>query len=155
MATRSFHLSRRFLFAGIVIAGALTLLLGLGVGRGARTALQDVANRHAAEAARTAASLTDAYLRELRLSAEMLSRLPAIADAARAASQSVTARRLDQLSIPDAERQFAATRELGGDPALEAYLRALPAQSELVEIFFTESHGYVVLSSDRTSDFAQ
>jgi hypothetical protein len=48
MATRSFHLSRRFLFAGIVIAGAFTLVLGLGVGRGARTALQDVANRHAA-----------------------------------------------------------------------------------------------------------
>jgi methyl-accepting chemotaxis protein len=155
MATRSFHLSRRFLFAGIVIAGALTLVLGLGVGRGARTALQDVANRHAAEAARTAASLTDAYLRELRLTAEMLSRLPAIFDGARTASQTVTARRLDQLPIPDAERQFAATRKLGGDPALETYLRGLPAQSELVEIFFTESHGYVVLSSDRTSDFAQ
>jgi hypothetical protein len=155
MATHSFHLSRRFLFAGIVIAGALTLVLGLGVGRGARTALQDVANRHAAEAAHTAASLTDAYLRELRLTAEMLSRLPAIADAARTASQTVAARRLDQLSIPDAEHQFAATRKLGGDPALEAYLHGLPAQSELVEVFFTESHGYVVLSSDRTSDFAQ
>ncbi|HET7251331.1 MAG TPA: methyl-accepting chemotaxis protein [Gemmatimonadales bacterium] len=155
MAMRSHHLSRRFLIAGVVIAGALTLVLGLGVGRGARTALEDVADHHAAEAARNAAALTDAYLHELRLTAEMLSHLPAIVDAARTASQNVTARRLDQLSIPDAERQFAATRKLGGDPALEAYLRGLPAQSELVEIFFTESHGYVVLSSDRTSDFAQ
>src|SRR5512142_1292842 len=155
MAMRSHHLSRRFLIAGVVIAGALTLVLGLGVGRGARTALEDVADHHAAEAARNAAALTDAYLHELRLTAEMLSHLPAIVDAARTASQNVTARRLDQLSIPDAELQFAATRKLGGDPALEAYLRGLPAQSELVEIFFTESHGYVVLSSDRTSDFAQ
>lgn len=155
MAMPSHHLSRRFLIAGVVIAGALTLVLGLGVGRGARTALEDVADHHAAEAARNAAALTDAYLHELRLTAEMLSHLPAIVDAARTASQNVTARRLDQLSIPDAERQFAATRKLGGDPALEAYLRGLPAQSELVEIFFTESHGYVVLSSDRTSGFAQ
>jgi methyl-accepting chemotaxis protein len=155
MAMRSHQLSRRFLIAGVVITGALTLVLGLGVGRGARTALEDVADHHAAEAARNAAALTDAYLHELRLTAEMLSHLPAIVDAARTASQNVTARRLDQLSIPDAERQFAATRKLGGDPALEAYLRGLPAQSELVEIFFTESHGYVVLSSDRTSDFAQ
>ena len=155
MAMRAFHLSRRFLLAGVIIAGALMLVLGLGVGRGARTALEDVANRHAAEAARNAAALTDSYLRELRLSAAMLSGLPAIVDAARTASQNVTARRLDQLAIPDAERLFAATRKLGGDPALEAYLRALPARSELVEIFFTESHGYVVLSSDRTSDFAQ
>lgn len=155
MATRSHHLSRRFLLAGVVIAGALTLMLGLGVGRGARTALQDVANRHAAEAARNAAAITDSYLRELRLTAKVLSSLPTIVEAARTASQTVTARRLDQLSIPDAERQFAATRKLGGDPALEAYLRSLPAQSELAEIFFTESHGYVVLSSDRTSDFAQ
>lgn len=155
MAMRSHHLSRRFLIAGVVIAGALTLVLGLGVGRGSRTALEDVADHHAAEAAHNAAALTDAYLHELRLTAEILSRFPAIVDAARTASQNVTARRLDQLSIPDAERQFAATRKLGGDPALEAYLRGLPAQSELVEIFFTESHGYVVLSSDRTSDFAQ
>src|SRR6266852_4090813 len=155
MATRSHHLSRRFLLAGVVIAGALTLVLGLGVGRGARTALEDVANRHAAEAARNAAAITDSYLRELRLTAKVLAGLPSIAEAARTASQTVTARRLDQLSIPDAERQFAATRKLGGDPALEAYLHSLPSQSELVEIFFTDSHGYVVLSSDRTSDFAQ
>jgi methyl-accepting chemotaxis protein len=155
MATRSHHLSRRFLIAGVVIAGALTLVLGAVVGRFVRSAVQGVSDRHAAEAAHTAAALTDAYLRELRLTAEMLSRLPAIVDGARTASQGVTARRLDQLSIPDAERQFAATRKLGGDPALDAYLRGLPAQSELVEVFFTESHGYVVLSSERTSDFAQ
>src|SRR5215831_4447630 len=155
MATRSYHLSRRFLIAGVVFAGALTLVLGVGVGRFVRSALQGVADRHAAEAARTAATLTDAYLRELRQTAEMLSRLPAIVDAARTASQDVTARRLDQLSLPDAERQFAATRELGGDPALDAFLRGLPAHSELTEVFFTESHGFVVLSSDRTSDFAQ
>ena len=155
MATRSHHLSRRFLLAGVVIAGALTLVLGLGVGNGARTALEDVANHHAAEAARNAAAITDSYLRELRLTAKVLSSLPSIVEAARTASQTVTARRLDQLTIPDAERQFAATRKLGGDPVLEGYLRSLPSQSELVEIFFTEAHGYVVLSSDRTSDFAQ
>ncbi len=155
MATRAHHLSRRFLTAGVVIAGVLTLVLGLGVGRGARTAIEDVADRHGAEAARTAAALTDAYLRGQRLTAEILSHLPAVVDAARTASQTVTARRLDQLSIPDAERQFAATRKLGGDPALEAYLRSLTTPSGLVEVLFTESHGFVVLSSDRTSDFAQ
>jgi methyl-accepting chemotaxis protein len=155
MATRSNHLSRSYLLTGVVIAGALTVVLGLVLGRNARQALEDLANQHGVETARTAAVLTDGYLHELRHQAELLASLPPIINAARTAAQQVVARRLDRLSIADAERQYAGPRQLGGDPELQAFLRGFPDRSELVEVFFTEAHGYVVLGSDRPSDLAQ
>jgi methyl-accepting chemotaxis protein len=155
MATRSHYLSRSFLLLGVVIAAALTIALGLFLGRSARQTLEDVANHHGVETARTAAALTDGYLHELRHQAELLASLPPIINAARSATQQVTARRLDRLSIADAERQYAGTRQLGGDPELQAFLRGFPDRSELVEVFFTEEHGYAVLGSDRPSDLAQ
>ena len=38
---------------------------------------------------------------------------------------------------------------------LAAYLRDYIRRSEFAELFFTESHGYSVLASNRTSDFVQ
>jgi methyl-accepting chemotaxis protein len=155
MATRSSHLGRNFLLTGVVIAAALTIVLGLAVGRSARQTLEAVANRRGIETAHTAAALTDGYLHELRHHAELLASLPPIIAAARTAAQQVTARRLDRQPIADAEHLYTGTRQLGGDPALQAFLRGIPARSELVEVFFTEAHGFVVLGSDRPSDFAQ
>jgi methyl-accepting chemotaxis protein len=155
MATRSHHLSRSFLLTGVVIAGALTIVLGLVLGRNSRATLEDLANQHGIETARTAAVLTDGYLHELRHQAELLATLPPIVTAARTATQQVVARRLDRLSIAEAERLYAGPRQLGGDPELQAFLRGFPDRSEMVEVFFTEEHGYVVLGSDRPSDLAQ
>src|SRR5207244_13225488 len=53
------------------------------------------------------------------------------------------------------ERMFNQRRELGGDADLAAYLRGYSQHSDFAELFFTESHGYNVLASDRTSDFVQ
>src|SRR5438132_950507 len=44
---------------------------------------------------------------------------------------------------------------LGGDADLAAYLAGYPQRSDYAELFFTERHGYVVLSSGRTSHFVQ
>src|SRR5437867_10542790 len=50
---------------------------------------------------------------------------------------------------------FNQRRMLGGDPELAAYFRDYVQRSEFSELFFTESHGYSVLASNRTSDFVQ
>src|SRR6266853_343369 len=39
--------------------------------------------------------------------------------------------------------------------SVAAYLRDYIQRSEFAELFFTESHGYSVLASNRTSDFLQ
>ncbi|HSD31831.1 MAG TPA: methyl-accepting chemotaxis protein [Gemmatimonadales bacterium] len=155
MATRAPHLSRTFLLSGVAVAAVLTILLGSVVGGSTRRTLEAVANRHAVETARTAAALTDGYLHELRHQAELLATLPPIIAAARDATQQVTARGLDRLPMPEVERRYAGPRQLGGDPELQAFLRGFPERSELVEIFFTEAHGLVVLGSDRPSDLVQ
>jgi methyl-accepting chemotaxis protein len=59
------------------------------------------------------------------------------------------------MAIPDLERTFSATRQLGGDPALRDYLRAYTSASDFAEIIVTENHGLNVLASGRPSDFVQ
>src|SRR5207245_7781715 len=70
-------------------------------------------------------------------------------------SQQAVRQRLTQLDIPTLERMFNQRRELGGDPDLATYLHDYSQRSDFAELFFTESHGYNVLSSGRTSDFVQ
>src|SRR6266700_2421597 len=69
--------------------------------------------------------------------------------------QDADTRGLDRMPIPDLERAFNASRQLGGDPALASQLRNYPATSDLAEIIVTESHGLNVFTSERPSDFVQ
>src|SRR6266513_452802 len=95
------------------------------------------------------------YLRERRREAEALARSPAVVRAALDGSQQASSQRLPQLGTPTLERMFNQRRALGGDPDLAAYLRDYIRRSEFSELFFTESHGYSVLASNRTSHFVQ
>src|SRR2546429_4553452 len=102
-----------------------------------------------------AASLVVRYLRERRREAEARARSPAVVRAALDGSQQAISRRLPQLDTPTLERMFNQRHVLGGDPELAAYFRDYVQRSEFSELFFTESHGYSVLASNRTSDFVQ
>src|SRR2546429_8052652 len=102
-----------------------------------------------------AASLVVRYLRERRREAEALARSPAVVRAALDGSQQAISRRLPQLDTPTLERMFNQRHVLGGDPELAAYFREYVQRSEFSGLFFTESHGYSVLASNRTSDFVQ
>src|SRR6266513_3700304 len=95
------------------------------------------------------------YLRERRREAEALARSPAVVRAALDGSQQASSQRLPQLGTPTLERMFNQRRALGGDPDLAAYLRDYIRRSEFSELFFTESHGYSVLASNRMSHFVQ
>src|SRR6266581_2308728 len=155
MAIKSQQLRQSFLISG---AGAAVLLVvfvaWLTSTRVGQVLEQEADARGRDDATRVAAIVTQ-YLKERRHEAMALASEPQLITAVRDAGQSAVTRGLDRTAIPDLERTFNATRQLGGDPVLAAYLRAYPATSDFVEIFVTESHGLNVLTSGRPSDFVQ
>src|SRR6266516_411115 len=155
MPTRTQQLRQSVLFVGLGIVFALVVGLAIVARQTARRTLEDQARQRGVELATRVANLAGAYVRERRREVELLAASPLFITAADQASQDATQRGLDKLDIPTLEGQFDRTRELGGDPALRRYLRDYVQRSDVAELFFTDSHGYNVLTSERTSDFVQ
>ena len=79
-----------------------------------------------------------------------------MARAAREAAARVLQERLTFLPPDELERRFSVRRALGtSDADLAEYFRRYPSRSPIAEVFFTEANGFNVVSSGRTSDFAQ
>src|SRR5437764_1154917 len=155
MSSRTPQLRQSFLVTGAAVALVLVTGFALLSSRSASRIVERQANARGQDLATHVASLVDLYLRERRHEAEALAGSPAVVRAALEASQAALRQRLPQLDIPTLERMFNQRRELGGDPDLAAYLRGYAQHSDFAELFFTDSHGYNVLASDRTSDFVQ
>src|SRR6266516_1719411 len=155
MPTRTQQLRQSVLFVGLGIVVALVVGLAIVARQTARRTLEDQARQRGVEVASRVANLAGAYIRERRREVELLAANPLFITAADQASQDAAQRGLDTLDIPTLERQFDRTRELGGAPALRRYLRDYVQRSDVAELFFTDSHGYNVLTSERTSDFVQ
>src|SRR6184192_860885 len=155
MSSRTPQLRQSFLVTGAAVALVLVTGFALLSSRSASRIVERQANARGQDLATHVASLVDLYLRERRHEAEALAGSPAVVRAALEASQAALRQRLPPLDIPTLERTFNQRRELGGDPDLAAYLRGYAQHSDFAELFFTESHGYNVLASDRTSDFVQ
>src|SRR6266571_3249796 len=155
MAIKSQQLRQSFLISG---AGAAVLLVvfvaWITSNRVGRVLEQQADVRGRDDATRVAAIVTQ-YMRERRREVTTLASEPQVIAAVQDAAQAAAARGLDRMPIPDLERAFNATRQLGGDPVLREYLRAYPSTSDLAEIIVTESRGLTVLASDRPSDFVQ
>jgi methyl-accepting chemotaxis protein len=155
MSSRTPQLRQSFLVTGAAVALVLVTGFALLSSRSATRVVERQAHERGRDIATHLASLVELYLQERRNEAEALARSPAIVQAAVEAAPNAVRQRLPQLDIPTLERLFAQRRQLGGDPALAAYLRDYPQHSDFAELFFTESHGYTVLASRRTSDFVQ
>jgi methyl-accepting chemotaxis protein len=153
--TRTQQLRQSVLLTGVGLALALVVGLALVARQTARRSIEELARQHGAEVAGRVANLAGNYVRERRREAELLAASPWLVAAASQASQDAAQRGLDRLDIPTLERQFNRTRELGGDPVLKRYLVDYVERSDVAELFFTESHGYNVLTSELTSDFVQ
>src|SRR3989441_457980 len=154
MASRTQQFRQSFLLTGAV---ALVLVTGFALvsSRSVTRIVERQANERGRDVATHAASLVGMYLRERRREAEALARSPAVVRAALDGSQQAITQGLPRLDTPTLERMFNQRRMLGGDPDLAAYLRDYVQRSEFAELSFTESHGYSVLASNRTSDFVQ
>ena len=153
--SRSPQIRPSVLVTGAIVALVLVTGFALLSSRSVTRIVERQAYERGQDVATHVASLVGMYLRERHQEAEALARSPAVVRAALDGSQQAVGRRLPQLDIPTLERMFNQRRALGGDPDLAAYLRDYIHRSEFAELFFTDSHGYNVLSSNRTSDFVQ
>src|SRR5258708_6556672 len=155
MTNRSPQLQQSFLLTGVASAAVLVVLLALLAGNSADTTLRRQANDRGRDVATRVSAQVTQYLRERRSEAEVLAHLPDVVEAARKGAQDAVQRGLDKQDIVTLERTFAGRRELGGDPTLQAFIHNYGQVSDFAAISFTESHGYTVLASDRTSGFVQ
>ncbi|MGH7419469.1 MAG: hypothetical protein ACREKB_16980, partial [Candidatus Rokuibacteriota bacterium] len=155
MATKSQQLRQSFLASGAGAAIVLVALVAWFTGNRAEHILVQQADARGRDVAARQASLVTHYLNERRREVVSLASMPQLIGAVRQAGQDAAARGLDQIDIPTLERMFAGSRQLGGDPGLRDYLRAYTTISDFAEMFVTESHGFNVLTSGRTSDFVQ
>ena len=155
MSSRTQQFRQSFLLTGAVVALVLVTGFALLSSRSVTRIVERQANERGQDVATHASFLVGMYLRERRREAEALARSPAVVRAALDGSHQAISQRLPQLDTPTLERMFNQRHVLGGDPDLAAYLRDYVQGSEFSELFFTESHGYSVLASNRTSDFVQ
>jgi methyl-accepting chemotaxis protein len=154
MTTTLRDLLRRFtLWAG---GAALVVLLGIGLlsARGARSALQRLADQRGTEVAHRAAELVSTYIRERHREIDRIAVDPFVVRAATDAGQSVVARRLDRLTPEALERMFAGTGQIGGTPDLARYFAAYPEGSDFTDVALIERHGLTVLASSRPNRVA-
>src|SRR2546422_2178896 len=155
MASRTPQLRQSFLVTGAGVALVLVIAFATLSGNSAQRTAERQANDLGQVAAMRVGTLVDQYLRERRHEAEALAASPAVVRAAIEAAQQAAKEKLPPLDIPTLEQMFTQRRALGGDADLAAYLSGYPQHSDYAELFFTERHGYTVLSSGRTSDFVQ
>jgi methyl-accepting chemotaxis protein len=155
MAIKSQQLRQSFLISGAGAAVLLVIFVAWLTSTRVGRVLEQQAEVRGGEIATHAAAIATQYLTERRREAGALAGLPQIIDAVRRAGQSVVAQGLDRTAIPELERSFNASRQLGTEPALRDHLRSYIAGSEFAEIIVTESHGLTVASSGRPSDFVQ
>src|SRR5437773_962669 len=155
MASRTPQLRQSFLLTGVGVA--LVLVIGFAAlsGNTAQRTVEQQAKDRGQDVALRVAALVNQYLRERRHEAEALAASPAVVRAAIDAAQQAVKDKLPPLDVPTLERMFNQRRMLGGDADLAAYVTGYPQRSDYAELFFTERHGYIVLSSGRTSDFVQ
>lgn len=102
-----------------------------------------------------AAALVSQYVRERRDDLRFIAQAPTIVSAARAASQEVARLGLDRAATDVIEQRYNATRVLGSTAEVDELLTNALSNSDFAEVFFTESHGLNVASSNLTSDIVQ
>jgi len=155
MAIKSQQLRQSFLISGggaaVLLVGFVAWLTSSRVG----DALRQEADTRGRDEASHAAAIVTQYLKERRREATAIATDPDLYAAVRDAGQEATTRGLDKMTIPDLERAFNASRQLGGNPVVRDYLRTYPANSDFAELIATENHGLNVFASDRPSDFVQ
>jgi methyl-accepting chemotaxis protein len=160
MATKSQQLRQSFLISGAGAAVLLVVFVAWLTSNRVGRVLEQQADVRGRDVATRVAAIVTQYLKERRREVVALASQPQLIAAVREAGQSAASRGLDRMPIPELERLFNSTRQLGGgsgggDAGLRDYLRTYTTISDFAEIIVTESHGFNVLTSGRPSDFVQ
>lgn len=155
MAIKSQQLRQSFLISGAGAAVLLVVFVAWLTSSRVGHVLEQQADVRGRDVATRVAAIVTQYLKERRREVVSLASQPQLIAAVREAGQSAASRGLDRMPVPDLERMFSATRQLGSDAGLRDYLRAYTTISDFAEIIVTERHGFNVLTSSRASDFVQ
>jgi len=155
MAIKSQQLRQSFLISGAGAAVLLVVFVAWLTSNRVGRVLEQQADVRGRDVATRVAAIVTQYLKERRREVVSLASQPQLVATVRQAGQDVAARGLDRMPIPELERVFNATRQLGGNPELRDYLRVYTTISDFAEMIVTESHGLNVLVSGRPSDFVQ
>ena len=157
MAIKSQQLRQSFLISGAGTAVLLVLFVAWLTSNRVGAVLEQQANVRGRDVATKVAAIVTQYLKERRREVVSLASQPQLVAAVQGAGQAAAAQGLDRIPVPDLERMFNGTRQLGGasDASLRDYLRAYTTISDFAEIIVTERHGLNVLTSSRPSDFVQ
>ena len=102
-----------------------------------------------------AAKVAERIIVEAEIVTDSVASNPLIFEAARENAQRAEEEEIVNLSIEEAERQFANTLLLNPSQPMNDYLKRITRIEEIAELFFTEKNGFNVAYSQRTSDFVQ
>jgi methyl-accepting chemotaxis protein len=137
-----------------LLAGAV--LIGAWVAeRYVSSEIETTASSRLREVGRRAALMVNTFVSQARGDLETLSFAPSVIAAARAGGADAVRRGLPGVSMEQLEARFETQRVLSTDPVLIRFLESFQAGSDLVEIFFTERHGFNIAATTITSDFVQ
>ncbi|HET7039990.1 MAG TPA: methyl-accepting chemotaxis protein, partial [Gemmatimonadales bacterium] len=155
MPTSSLQLRNRIVLwaLGAIVGGGIVVLFL--VNQAITTELKEQAIVRLQAVSRRSSTLVIRYLDDNAAILGMLARGPAVITAARAAGDEAERAGLAGLDPEALENRFAETRALRSDPLLVRSLESFQEGSDLIEIFFTERHGFNVASTNITSDFVQ
>ena len=102
-----------------------------------------------------AAKVAERIIVEAEIVTDSVASNPLIFEAARENAKRAEEEEIVNLSIEEAERQFANTLLLNPSQPMNDYLKRITRIEEIAELFFTEKNGFNVAYSQRTSDFVQ
>ncbi|MEM9219548.1 MAG: ATP-binding protein [Cyanobacteria bacterium P01_F01_bin.150] len=80
---------------------------------------------------------------------------PLVVDALKVSTVQAKAQGLEELTIPELERRFHATKIFNSQPILNNYLYQTAQQGGFAEVFITERNGFNIAYTRPTSDFVQ
>src|SRR6266487_2252146 len=118
MATRSQQLRQSFLVSGAGTAVLLVVAVAWFTSNRIGHVLEQQADVRSRDVATRVAAIVTQYLKERHREVVSLASMPQLIAAVRSAGQAAAARGLDRMAIPDVERAFNTSRQLGADPAL-------------------------------------
>lgn len=102
-----------------------------------------------------ASTRIDSFIRVSFQTFDLITANPEVMQAMKAGSQKAQDLQLNQKSIADLEKQFAATKSLAVSESLDNYLQQIVKTNQFAEIFITDKNGLNIALSNPTSDLVQ
>jgi len=146
-------LQRRFLLGAGLGGTGLILVLAWGADMALDRFMRRETEVRLSGAAQRAQLLVDQSLADRERQVEVLALNPAVVDAAREGGARATSLGIAGAAAPELEKRFSADRSLQVAAATRTFLLGVLPRLDAADISITEGHGFIVLTTGRTTDF--